>query len=104
MKEIKIRTSEEIASINADTLTLDAVQIDRIQAVRKAIKILEEEKKAWDMAILDKYNHAKVNTGTVRTVITDYFDFNKEEFIEKYGQEKYDELKTKPVHRETVYI
>lgn len=104
MKTINIKTSEEIANITAKNLKLDAVEISRIQLLEKAKKLIENEITAYKTAILDKYEHKATDDGKVKITISDYMTFNADEFVAKYGQEKYDELKTKPVHRESVKI
>ena len=104
MKEIKIKTSEEIENISSDTIKLDAVEISRIQLLEKAQKLIENEIKAYKNAILDKYGHKATDDGKVKITISDYMTFDSDAFIAKYGKGKYDELKIKPVHRETVKV
>lgn len=101
-KEIMIKTTEEIKNISSDTITLDASLFSHRKAIAYIIDALTEEKKQIDKAILDKVNHEKVKTSLFYTIISDYMEFNSEEFIKENGEEFYNKYKTKPVHREQV--
>ena len=99
---INIKTLSEIETITSKTIKLDAIEIDHIQKLEKAIKLLDAELKAYKNATLEKYEHKNTNTGTVKITISDYFTFDADRFLAENGQAKYDEYKTKPQHRETV--
>lgn len=101
-KEITIKSTEEIAEITPETIKLDAALFAHRKALSVLIDALTEEKKAIDAAILEKVEHRKIKTDLFYTVISDYTEFNKNEFIEKNGQAEYEKYKTLPVHREQV--
>ena len=81
MKDIKIRTSEEIETITTNTVTVD---------------------KAITAAILEIYEHKPVNDGKVKITISDYCIFDADAFKAENGEEEYNKYKTKPVHKEQV--
>ena len=97
-----IKTATEIENITAENITLDACLISHRKAIAYIIDCLTEEKKAIDKAILDKVEHKKVKTPLFYTIISDYNEFNSDEFIKENGEEFYNKYKTKPVHREQV--
>ena len=102
MKEIKIKTLEDIEKITPETLKLDVVEIERIHSLEWAKKLIDDELNAYKKATLDKYGHKATNDGKVQITISEYNTFSQDAFIAKYGKEKLDELKTNPVRRETV--
>ena len=102
MKEIKIKTLEDIEKITAETLKLNAVDIERIHSLEWAKKLIEEEINAYKKATLDIYGHKTTNDGKVQITISEYNTFSQDAFIAKYGKDKLEELKTNPVRRETV--
>lgn len=102
MKNINIKTSEDIEKITSESLKLDAIEIERIHSLEWAIKLLTDEFTAYKKATLDKYGHKATNDGKVKITISEYMTFSQDEFITKYGAEKLEELKTNPVRRETV--
>ena len=101
-KNIMIKTAAEIENITAENIKLDAALFAHRQKVRTLIDNLSAELKAIDAAILEKVDHKKVKTDLFYTIISDYFEFDKDKFITENGAEKYDEYKVKPVHREQV--
>lgn len=102
MKEIKIKTSEDIKKITSENLRLDVIDIARIHSLEWAKKLIDDELNAYKKATLDKYGHQATDDGKVRITISDYMTFNQDAFIAKYGKDKLEELKTNPVRRETV--
>ena len=101
-KTIMIKSQEELESINSESIRLDSALFEHRKSICYLIDMLTAEKKAIDSAILDKVEHQKVKTSLFYTVISDYFEFNSDEFVMKYGQKEYDSFKTRPVHREQV--
>lgn len=102
MKNINIKTSEDIEKITPESLKLDAVEIERIHSLEWAKKLIEDELNAYKKATLDKYEHKATNDGKVKITISEYMTFSQDEFIARYGAEKLEELKVNPVRRETV--
>ena len=100
-KEIDIKTTEEIANITAETITIDSALFSHRKAISYIIDILTEEKKQIDKAILEKVNHEKVKTALFYTIISDYMDFDRKRF-ESENTELYNQYKTLPVHKEQV--
>ncbi len=101
-KEITLKSTEEIESIAAGNVAIDAAIISRRKSIDYIIKVLTDEKKAIDAAILESVEHKKVKTALFSTIISDFMEFNKDEFIADHGEETYNKYKTKPVHREQV--
>ena len=101
-KTISILSMEEVQGINAGTIKLDAALFAHRKNLSVIIDALTEEKKAIDAAILEKVEHKKVKNELFYTVISDFCEFNAEEFKKTYGEEVYNQFKTRPVHRESV--
>lgn len=101
-KEITLKSTEEIENIAAGNVAIDAAIISRRKSIDYIIKVLTDEKKAIDAAILESVNHKKVKTALFSTIISDFMEFSKEDFIADHGEDTYNKYKTKPVHREQV--
>lgn len=101
-KEIILKSAEEIENIASGNIAIDAAIISRRKSIDYIIKILSDEKKAIDAAILESVGHKKAKTPLFYTIISDFMEFNKDEFIADHGEEVYNKYKTKPVHREQV--
>lgn len=101
-KIVMIKSAEELEEMKNNRPAIDASLISHRKAISFLIDALTDEKKAIDEIILDSVNHEKVKTALFYTIISDYFEFDKEKFIAENGATKYEEYKTKPVHREQV--
>lgn len=100
---IAILNSEEIENkYNKDNIKIDAALMAHRKKISYIIDALTLEKKMIDAGILDSVNHEKVKNALFYTIISDYMDFDKDTMIEKYGEQAYNDCKTKPVHREQV--
>lgn len=100
---IAILNSEEIENkYNKDNIKIDAALMAHRKKISYIIDALTMEKKRIDAEILDSVNHEKVKNSLFYTIISDFMDFNKDTMIEKYGEQAYNDCKTKPVHREQV--
>ncbi len=101
-KNIMIKTEEEIEQITSENIRIDVALMAHRKNISYVIDMLTKERKQIDKAILDSVNHKKVNTELFYTIISDFTEFNKEQFIAEYGEEEYNKFKTSPVHREQV--
>ena len=98
---INIKTLEEIENITKENIVLDSALFSHRKKIAFLIDMLTKEKKAIDSAILEKVEHKKVNEKLFYTIISDYMDFNRDEFMTE-EKELYEKYKTLPVHKEQV--
>lgn len=101
-EEIKIKTAEEIETITAENIRIDSALFAHRARLIYLIDVLTTEKKAIDNAILESVDHKTVKEKLFSTIISDFFDFDKDAFIKENGADVYNKYKTKPVHREQV--